>query len=282
MNIRTDLATEFAADKKSSESGVSVKKQKSGKVQISTVCITTDEAAKTVGKEKGKYVTLETEKGTDIFETENLRELLTMELEAMIGEKHGCVMVVGIGNKTVTPDALGPKAAESVLATRHISGSLAEKIGLKGLRPVSVLSPGVLGQTGIEVKEMLEGAIKLTKPDAIILIDALAAREVSRLGSTVQISNVGISPGSGVGNSRSEISKRTVGVDCFTIGVPTVVDAYTLCSDLTGKGSPEHEPMIVTPRDIDRLIDRSSKVIADALNIVLQPSIDSDIILSVV
>ena len=249
---------------------------------MSEVAISTKEAEEMLGKPCGTYITLETAKGIDIFETEELRDLLVSELKKLLGEKNSDVMVVGIGNKTVTPDALGPKVAEDVLATRHISRELAEKIGLKGLRPVCILSPGVLGQTGIEAKEIIDGAVERTRPSAVILVDALAAREVSRLGSTVQISNTGISPGSGVGNARSEISKKTIGVDCFTIGVPTVVDAYTLCSDLTGRGDPEHEPMVVTPRDIDRLIEKSAKVISSALNIVLQPEIESDIILSVV
>ena len=189
---------------------------------MSEVAISTKEAEEMLGKPCGTYITLETAKGIDIFETEELRDLLVSELKKLLGEKNSNVMVVGIGNKTVTPDALGPKVAEDVLATRHISRELAEKIGLKGLRPVCILSPGVLGQTGIEAKEIIDGAVERTRPSAVILVDALAAREVSRLGSTVQISNTGISPGSGVGNARSEISKKTIGVDCFTIGFAAI------------------------------------------------------------
>lgn len=281
MGIRTDLATEFAADKQHDDGGIAIKKYNTSGIHVSNVEILTDKAADEIGKPVGKYVTLESEGAVSIFDIDSLLDLLSAELRGLVGKVKN-VLVVGIGNTTVTPDALGPKVAERVLATRHISDELAEKIGLNGLKPVSVLSPGVLGQTGIEVKEIINGAVKYVKPDAVILIDALAAREVSRLGSTVQISNTGISPGSGVGNARAEISEKTLGVKCITIGVPTVVDATTLCFDLTGKESRDHEPLIVTPRDIDRLIERSSKVISDAVNIALQPEIDRDILLSVV
>ena len=140
----------------------------------------------------------------------------------------------------------------------------------------------MLGQTGMEVKEVLQGAIEKVKPSLIILVDALAAREISRLGNTVQISNTGISPGSGVGNSRNEISYKTVGVRCVTVGVPTVVEASTLCYDLTGQSGRDHEPLIVTPKDIDRIINKSGKVISSVLNAVLQPEIAEDILISVV
>lgn len=282
LGVRTDLAIEFAADKQRPISGVESTCYKEKGVKVSTVEIKTEEAANTLGKPKGKYITLESENTTNLFELCGLCEIIAREVKQVLCEVLGTVLVVGIGNVTVTPDALGPKVAEGVLATRHISGELAEKIGLKGLKSVSVLSPGVLGQTGMEVKEVIEGAISAVTPSVIVLVDALAARDIKRLCNTVQISNRGICPGSGVGNSRSEISRETVGVRCVTIGVPTVVDASTLCFDLTGNESPNHEPLIVTPRDIDRLIERSSKVIAEALNIALQPEIDSEILTAVV
>ncbi len=281
MGVRTDLATEFAADRQSHKKGIKIEKYDIGGINASKVKVLTDGAALEIGKPKGCYITLESDKRLNIFDNENLRNIIVEELKNLLGDIKS-VLVVGVGNDTVTPDALGPKVAGKVLATRHISLELAEKIGLKGLKQVSVLSPGVLGQTGIELKEIIDSTAKTLNPSVIILIDALAAREVSRLGSTVQLSNTGISPGSGVGNMRAEISEKTVGVKCITIGVPTVVDAWTLCYDLAGVESAEHEQMVVTPRDIDRLIEHSSKIISEAINIALQPEIDPDILLSVV
>ncbi len=282
MEIRTDLAIEFAADKTSQKSGVSVKKYEEGSIRVSTVNISLPEAARKLGKPVGKYVTLESTGTINLFELENLSTLLENELKSILGVIDGTALVVGIGNTTITPDALGPTVAAGVLATRHIGEDLANKIGLKGLRSVSVLSPGVLGQTGMETKEVIDGAVCKVSPSVIILIDALAAREVSRLCNTVQICDTGVSPGSGVGNSRSEISEKTVGVRCITIGVPTVVEAATLCYDLTGHSTRDHEPLIVTPRDIDRLSLRASKVISLAINKVLQPDIDPEILIDVV
>ncbi len=282
MGVRTDLAVEFAADKTDSKNGVEIEKYENGGIRVSTVRILTEQAAKQLGKPIGKYITLESVCGANLFELEALNHMIVEELKSVVGEVNGTALVVGIGNVTVTPDALGPRVAEGVLATRHISSELANRIGLVGLRSVSVLSPGVLGQTGMEVKEIVDGTIGKVSPSLLILVDALAAREISRLGNTVQISDTGISPGSGVGNSRSEISQSTVGVRCITVGVPTVVEASTLCYDLTGQSGRDHEPLIVTPRDIDRIINKASKVIAAAINSTLQPEIAEDVIVSVV
>ncbi len=282
LGIRTDLAIEFAADKIKGLNGIESKCYTEEDIKISTVEVKTAEASNTLGKPKGKYITLESNGSVNLFELGGLRGIIAREIKQVLGEISGNALAVGIGNITVTPDALGPKVAEGVLATRHISRQLAEKIGLSGLKSVSVLSPGVLGQTGMEAKEVIMGTISSVKPSVIILIDALAARDIGRLCNTVQISDTGICPGSGVGNRRSEISLETVGVRCVTIGVPTVVEASTLCFDLTGHESRDHDPLIVTPRDIDRLIERASKVISEALNIALQPEIDSEILMAVV
>ncbi len=282
MSVRTDMAVEFAADKTTKKLNVAVKKYNVDSIRVSNVEILDEDAAKAIGKPVGKYVTLESESGINIFELEKIRELIIAELRGLIGRYNSNVLVVGVGNKTVTPDALGPTAAESVMATRHISKSLACELGLKGLNTVSVLAPGVIGQTGIEVKEIIEGAIERTNPEVIIIIDALAAREIGRLGRTVQLSNTGLAPGSGVGNSRTELTEKTLGVKCVTVGVPTVIDAATLSFDLTGKSKQEHEPLIVTPRDIDRLIEKSSRIISEAINIAIQPEVDPEILISCV
>lgn len=282
MGIRTDLAVEFAADKINMDNGIKIKTYIHGFVKVTKVDILTEKAANIIGKPIGKYITFETERKINIFDTDDLFEIIADELNKLILKISGAVLVVGIGNITVTPDALGPKAAEHIMATRHISKDFAVRYGLNGLRSVSVISPGVLGQTGIEVKEIIEGTIERIRPELIILIDALAAREVSRLGNTVQLSNTGISPGSGVGNERTELSENTLGVRCVSIGVPTVVDASTLCYDLSGTENAEHDSFIVTPRDIDRIIEKSSKTIANSINITLQPSIDREFLTSYV
>ncbi|MBQ3550625.1 MAG: GPR endopeptidase [Clostridia bacterium] len=271
MSVRTDIAVEFMADKTQSEQNVKVKKYDVEGIEVTNVEILNDAAAKEIGKPCGKYVTLEAKEGMNIFDSDMLRELLIAEIRGLVGAVEGDILVVGVGNKTVTPDALGPKAAAGVFATRHISEPLRKQLGLSHMASVSVICPGVLGQTGMEAKEIIEGAVERVDPKAIIIIDALAAREVSRLGRTVQLSNTGLAPGSGVGNSRTELSEKTLGVKCVTVGVPTVVDASTLSFDLTGKKRREHEPLIVTPRDIDRMVERSSQVIATAVNIALQP-----------
>ncbi len=271
MGIRTDIAVEFMADKTENEQNVKVRKYDVEGIEVTNVEILSETAAKEIGKPVGKYVTLETNSGLNIFDSDMLRELLIAEIRGLVGSVEGDILVVGIGNKTVTPDALGPKSAEGVFATRHISDKLKKQLGLEHMASVSVISPGVLGQTGMEAKEIIEGAVERIDPKAIIIIDALAAREVSRLGRTVQLSNTGLAPGSGVGNSRTELTEKTLGVKCVTVGVPTVVDAATLSFDLTGKNRREHEPLIVTPRDIDRMIEKSSQVISYAINVALQP-----------
>ncbi len=271
MGIRTDIAVEFMADKTENEKNVKVRKYEVEGIEVTNVEILNDAAAKEIGKPVGKYVTLETSENYNIFDSDMLREILIAEIRGLVGSIEGDLLVVGVGNKTVTPDALGPKSAEKVFATRHISPKLARSLGLEHMASVSVLCPGVLGQTGMEAKEIIEGAVERIKPQAVIIIDALAARDVSRLGRTVQLSNTGLAPGSGVGNSRTELSEKTLGVKCVTVGVPTVVDASTLSFDLTGKSRREHEPLIVTPRDIDRMIEKLSQIISFAINVALQP-----------
>lgn len=278
MALRTDIAVEFLDDQNGHFDGVSVEEYSQNSVKITEVRINTDYAAEKLGKPKGIYITFETDACFDMFLCEELCSILAEKLFGVIGRANGTVLVVGIGNSDVTPDALGPKAAKGVIATRHIESHLAESIGLKGVRPVSVVSPGVLGQTGLEISEIVKGIISKIKVDRVILIDALAAKDVHRLGKTVQISNIGVVPGSGVGNSRIELSRETLGVDCVTIGVPTVVDAATLCEGLTGVGCTSTEPFIVTTRDIDMIIKCAADLISSSLNRALQPDVDSELL----
>ena len=282
MGIRTDIAVEFMADKVNCDDSVAVHKYDVDGIEVTNVEILNEKGAKIVGKPVGKYVTLETNENINIFDMEKLREILIAEIRGLVGRIEGTVLVVGIGNKTVTPDALGPKVAEGVMATRHISEKLAKSLGLEHLKSVSVICPGVLGQTGIESKEIIMATVERIKPQALVIIDALAAREVARLGKTIQLSNTGLTPGSGVGNARSELTEKTLGVKCVTIGVPTVVDASTLSYDLTGKNNPKHEPLIVTPRDIDRMIKKSAEVISYAVNFAIQSDVDVETLLACV
>ncbi len=261
MNFRTDLALE------NTEPARQVREEKDG-------CVLTriDEGGRA-------YVTLEVKAISDHIDARDaLLELLTKELAALC-PKEGAVLAAGLGNRSVTPDALGPLTAERILATRHIRGELAKVTGLDGLRPVSVVSPGVLGCTGMEAFEVLQAIVNETKPAAIIAVDALAARSPERLGCTVQLSSGGISPGAGVGNSRPRIDESTLGVPVVSLGIPTVVDASTFASDLSGnqappeKSAPRGAPMMVTPREIDLIIERGSRILAMGINRALNPTL---------
>ena len=165
-----------------------------------------------------------------------------------------------------------------VLATRHIQGEYARSAGLDDLRPTAVLAPGVLGQTGVESGEIVKGLCGVVSPAAVVAVDALASRSLARLGCTVQLCDTGIAPGSGVGNSRKELTETLLGVPVVAVGVPTVVDAATLARDLTGGEesevavAPRGAQMMVTPREIDLLIGRASRLVAMAINAALQPA----------
>ncbi len=185
------------------------------------------------------------------------------------------MLIAGLGNRNITPDALGPESCSFILPTRHIGKDIQKSTGLGALRPVAVTAPGVLGQTGVETAEIIHGLVNSLSPCAVIVIDAFAARKLSRLGSTIQISDSGIVPGSGVGNSRSEISKNILGVPVISIGIPTVVDALTLANDIMQNNSESKngENMIITPREIDLVISRGAKLIGMIINKALQPDI---------
>lgn len=226
-------------------------------------------------------VTLEVKSISDHLDANNaLLMQISKELRSLLPEK-GPVLVAGLGNRAITPDALGPLAVEKVMATRHIKGELARVTGLDKLRPVAVVSPGVLGCTGIEAVDLLKALVKETKPSAVIAIDALAARSPSRLGCTVQLSSKGISPGSGVGNARPQIDESTLNVPVVGMGIPTVVDAATLAADLLNgetdgaeeKFAPRGAPMMVTPREIDLIISRGTRILGMAVNLALNPDL---------
>lgn len=294
MLFRTDLALEAKQDIDGSVEGILCTQKKSGQANITTITIETETASQKIGKPKGHYITVEVPALTDHFTCVDERiEIIADQLKSILPEK-GLILVAGLGNSNITPDALGPKSAAMVLATRHITGEIARATGLDALRPTAVLSPGVLGQTGVETGELLFSVVKHLKPVAVIAIDALASRELARLGCTIQISDAGISPGSGIGNTRPQINKETLGVPVIGMGVPTVVDATTLAYDLFSesdqknprelkqKVSPRGEMMMVTPREIDLLIERSAKLIGMAINCALHPDYSAEDLFSLV
>ncbi len=292
MNFRTDLAIESIQSKKGSIN-ISSDEYKFGDVTVSRVLIDNQEISDKLGKPLGKYVTVEMPTLTEYFRASDERiKIISDEIKNLI-PKEGLAFVIGLGNLEITPDALGPKATNSILATRHISGEISKSLGLENLRPVSVLSPGVLGQTGIEAVELISSIVKDLKPSCVIVIDALASRSLSRLGCTVQISDSGISPGAGVGNKRPLINEETLGVPVIGIGTPTVVDASTLANDILYEHTkdsrnkkdisyPNAETMIVTPREIDLLIKRASLLIGMSINCALHPDFSPDDLQSLV
>ncbi len=236
-------------------------------------------------KPPGTYVTVELPVITDHIDSDDrYLSLVAQELTKLLPEK-GLVLAAGLGNRDITPDALGPKAADQILATRHVAGELGRITGEEHFRPVVSVSPGVLGNTGLEAAEVLSCLSKTLRPAAVIVIDALAARNVNRLGRTVQLSTAGIAPGSGVGNSRPAISTETLGAPVIAVGVPTVVDAATLAADVLGDhgvsvreewADPRSAKMIVTPREIDLLIHRAARLLAMAVNTALNPAFDAE------
>lgn len=284
MSARTDLALEQVEMLgEIMPEGVTKESQKHENVEITRISIDADSGAKILGKPKGKYITIEMDslKGYSAdFERET--KIIGEEIKALIPSE-GLVLVIGLGNSDITPDDIGPESCKYLLATRHLIGEMAESLNLDGLRPVAVLSPGVLGQTGMETAEIVHGLCQKVEPAAVIVIDALAAKDVDRLGRTIQISDTGISPGSGVQNTRKELSKETLSVPVVAVGIPTVVDMTTIAYDLLGesgnineKVSERGKTMMVTPREIDLIIKQSAKMLAMGINCALQPSLTVD------
>ena len=288
MERRTDLAVEerelFGEDVK----GVDYERETVGGLAIERLRIRTERAGQLLKKPKGTYITAELPPLTDnVRDTDARLTALSREIRRLL-PVNGLVLVAGLGNMEITPDALGPKTASRVMATRHISGEIARSTGLDCLRAVAVLNTGVTGQTGIETGELLLGVIKRIRPSAMIVIDALASRRLERLGCTIQISDTGISPGAGVGNHRARIDASTMGIPVIAIGVPTVVDALTLAFDLLDidnesesvrmkqEVTPGGRAMVVTPKEVDLLVDRAAKLISLSVNYALQSGVEPE------
>ena len=283
LERRTDLAMEEKELREGTGalSGVASEEKEREGFPVTVVKILNAEGALALRKPVGTYVTLELEglkrREPDAFG--RAARVLAAELEELMkpGERTS-VLVAGLGNRAVTPDAVGPLATGHTLVTRHLVEQLPEQFG--PFRPVSAVAAGVLGTTGVESGELVSALCQRLKPDAVIAVDALASRSLSRVCTTIQLSDTGIVPGSGVGNARAALDEKTLGVPVIAIGVPTVVDAETLAADIlaeAGKGDLEpealksgHGGVFVTPRDIDERVADLSKVIGYGITLALQ------------
>ena len=288
FKIRTDLALEAresVEETKREVRGVEISENydEETEVKVTKVMIQTKNAARDLGKPMGTYITLEAPAMLEADEDyhREISETLAEQLKTVIpnSEKEQSVLVVGLGNREVTADALGPNVVDNLFVTRHVIleyGKAAYNRTKMNL--VSSIVPGVMAATGMETAEIVKGVVEQTKPDVVIVIDALAARSTKRLNRTVQITNTGIHPGSGVGNHRSALTKESLGVPVIAIGVPTVVDAATIVNDALEKAADscreskvlaELNNMYVTSKDIDATIKRLSFMISEAINMTL-------------
>lgn len=312
FQVRTDLALETR--EKFEEDNVEVKGvrmeeevAKEGEIKITTVVIETENGAKSMGKPKGNYITLEAPNMSEQDEGYH-REIsaqLAKVLQRLLPKKEEpiTVLVVGLGNREVTPDALGPRVVDNMMITRHIIREFGKyAFGEDEMNQISGIVPGVMAQTGMESQEIIKGIVQETQPDCVIVIDALAARSTKRLGRTIQITDTGINPGSGVGNHRHALNEDSLGIPVIAIGIPTVVDAATIVSDtmhtliqamsqstylknlsnslesldeaekqdlIRELLSPNLNTMFVTPKDIDESVKLLSYTISEGLNMAL-------------
>ncbi len=273
--IRTDLAAESVLQiDTDTYGGVAVQTDTNEKAElrIQRIHIFTEQAARQLGKAVGRYITITMTDGSmdNYSEYTKLRcELIAGELKALL-RPQGTTLVAGLGNRNITPDAVGPLCADRIFATRHIR-TLAKELDTGDLSDVCAVQPGVLGQTGIEASDLIKAVCERVGAKTVIAVDALACADTANLGRTIQITDTGISPGSGVANSRKELSERTLGARCIAVGIPTVTDH--------GSGS---EAMMVTPRNIDLLVKNGADYIAMAINLKLQPSLSYEDLLSLV
>lgn len=294
MAFRTDLAVEAIENHKTAAALPHVR-QSDRTLEgfaVHEVRILSEDAAREIGKPQGRYLTLELDalirREEDAF-PRACKALSTLLRELLPRPNDGPVLIAGLGNRMITPDAIGPQTANHVIATRHL---VAQSPAIfADWRPVSALAPGVLGQTGVETGEVICGVLDRVRPSAVIAVDALAAGRLSRLLRTVQLSDTGITPGAGVGNARAALNKETLGVPVIAVGVPTVVDGATLAHEISSQlGQPACEalddlsqPVMITTRDIDREVADISRMIGYAVNMALHPHLsvaDIDLYLS--
>lgn len=278
MKGRTDLAIELTNENIESHDGIFVKANKKDDITVTEISVKNENGEKSVGKPIGDYITLEFPDLLTFCETDRIESELLSALRSIAPKNFSKILVVGLGNREITSDSIGPITAERLLATRHLIGDFAKSIGLENLKSVAVIVPNVLGKTGIETIELISSAVEKTKPDFVIAIDALCSLEASRLFSTIQLCNTGIAPGSGVKNSRKELSHATLSVPVIAVGVPTVIEANSLAREIAGKEPLKTDSLIVTPKDADFLCRKISEILSDAINRFLQPDISPDIL----
>ncbi len=310
-SIRTDLAMEACEllnREITEDEGIKTETKNYTDIEVTRVEITNKKGSQTVGKPIGKYVTVSSNKmkGNDAeFRQEIIKKTAEVLSELIDSDKHKNILIAGLGNRYITPDALGPKVISKILVTRHIKNTLPENID-ENVASVAAIAPGVMGITGIETGEILLGIVEKIKPDMLIAIDALAARKFSRINSVIQIADSGISPGSGVGNKRMTLDEHSIGIPVIAIGVPTVVDAATLVNDtmdrilaemsaatkdkafydmlqniegeeryslITEILDPYAENMFVTPKEVDEVIEHLAEIISNAINIAVHPAL---------
>ncbi|OUQ25099.1 GPR endopeptidase [Lachnoclostridium sp. An131] len=280
FQVRTDLALEarerFEEDVEIRGVSVEEKYDEKHDIRITKVCIESENGAKAMGKPVGIYITLEAPKLSDPDKDyhREVSETLAVYLQELLGtDQERSVLIVGLGNREVTPDALGPEVVGNLRITRHVVKEYGKAAFEKErVHMVSGIVPGVMAQTGMETLEIIRGVVEETRPDVVVAVDALAARSSKRLNRTIQISDAGIHPGSGVGNHRHSLTRETIGVPVIAIGVPTVVDAATIVYDAVRDRNavpPGLNTMFVTPKDIDETIRHLSFTISEALNIAL-------------
>lgn len=312
INFRTDLALERrdlyrkANNLDKEIDGIKTEEEENGpRIRTSRVKVLDENGAKAIGKPVGSYITIDIQK-LKVATEEDIQEsaeVLAKELRVLLGEHANPkdeILVVGLGNQYVTPDALGPKVINEIDVTRHILTYMPQVLSSE-TRPVSAISPGVLGTTGIETLEILKGIVDNIHPKMLIVIDALASRSIERISSTIQLADTGITPGAGVGNTRKELSQSTLGIPVIALGIPTVVELATLISDgidifidrLQEKSESneylnklqqedKYEEvkealkvgeynMIVTPKEIDDLIENMKDIVARGINMATQP-----------
>ncbi len=295
LDFRTDMADERLkeCEKEGKIEGISSENiNVNDKIKVTKVRVLNEQGKEKIGKEVGTYITIEIKEIEVINEEEleKVSKILSGQIQELI-KPYKSILVVGLGNIDTTVDSIGPKVIKDLKITRHLKKYAPDLVG-KNAKELSGIAPGVLGTTGIETQEILKGIVEKVNPDVIIAIDALISRDISRLFKTIQISNTGITPGAGVGNTRKEISRKTMGVPVIAIGVPTLVEAATIVADsielianqfeefaqlknatkedkyrlMKAVLEPSKFNLTVTPKEVDDLVDNMKLIIAHGIN----------------
>lgn len=281
MSYRTDLASELEQRislENNHIEGIEKSEFSTKKTKVTRICVTSPHASQILGKPEGEYVTMSAVNDFDnsVENVFQVAEILCEELKK-ICPNFTSVLVVGLGNDQITPDNIGPIVAKNVFATRHIR-LFAPELFDENSTEVSVIAPSVTAKTGYEAAEIVKALCEKNTPDLVIVVDALACGEISNLCRTIQITNTGISPGSGVNNARTELSENTLGAPTVAIGVPTVIDLQTAVFQLSDAQDYDKDfsQMMVTPRNIDKLVKTTAKIIYTGLNLLLHPDLAPD------